>query len=245
MIFMAITSIAKQSIIAYMKNLKLISLFSVPFLLALLIPLFTPMPTFMALGGTFLRTGSMPQLTLFETGVIILSCLTSMFLISFAFVAINLVIKSQRTLTNIKTEVLKGMKKYIFTLFAIYSFAWILTLAVTLIAFETGSERIVGPLASLITYTLLFYVPAAMVIDDQSIWRAFRTSATYLYRKPLYVLLWMLLAFSALSLLEFTLLEVMDHTLAEYAVLVVNSIILLPMLVVIQTQMYLSKYTIL
>lgn len=238
-------SVFKHSKNAYFKNWKLISFFSVPFLLSLLIPLFSPMPTFQAFGATFLRTGSIPEMTSFEWGVIIISFLASMFLISFALVAINLVIKSQRTLTNIKSEVIDGIEKYSLKLFAAYVFAWVLCLAASLLSYEYGLEKIIGPLFSFTVYAVLFYIPPAIVIDETSGVKAIKASVDMLAKKPLFFVSWILLTFFALAIPTQIFLLVLPHNAAEYLVLVLNSLFLLPFLVVLQTQMYLTKYTIL
>ncbi len=238
-------AVFKHSKSAYFKNWKLISFFSIPLLLSLLIPLFSPMPTFQAFGATFLRTGSIPEMTYFEWGVVIISFLASMFLVSFALVAINLVIKSQRTLTNIKSEVVDGIEKYSLKLFALYVFAWVLSLAVSLLSYEYGLEKVIGPLFAFVVYTALFYVSPAIVIDEIGGVRAIKASVDMLFKKPKFFAAWFALAFLALAIPTQAFLLVMPHNIAEYLVLALNSLFLLPFLVVLQTQMYLTKYTIL
>ncbi|HQT44552.1 MAG TPA: hypothetical protein PLO51_01115, partial [Candidatus Micrarchaeota archaeon] len=84
--------VLKYSVSAYFKNITLISFFSIPMLFALLIPLFIQTPVYLALGGVFLRTGSIPDITSWDIGIMVFSFLVSLFLISFAMVDINLVI---------------------------------------------------------------------------------------------------------------------------------------------------------
>ena len=68
--------VIKYAAEAYTNNIKMLLFFSLPFLLAFLIPVFSPMPTYAAVGGTFLRTGSMyMDLTSFDIALIALTFL--------------------------------------------------------------------------------------------------------------------------------------------------------------------------
>ena len=71
-------NIVAHSFEAYLKNIKLISFFAIPSLLAFFIPTLVNTPVFAALGGTFLRTGSIPDLQAADFGVILLALLSSL-----------------------------------------------------------------------------------------------------------------------------------------------------------------------
>jgi len=90
----------------YLERLRLILLFSIPFIAAFLIPVLVPAPTYLALGGVFLRTGSFPELGILGLFVAIAGYAVALFLIADTIVNINLVVRSKRTLTQIKSEVL-------------------------------------------------------------------------------------------------------------------------------------------
>ncbi len=231
---------------AYTRNLKLISFFSIPFLLALLIPLLSPMPTFLSAGGSFLRFGSIPteDLTQGNIAIIVVFSLASLFLVSFALVAINIVIKSQRTLTQIRTEVLQGIEKYTLSVFWLLLTFELLYLVIDMFLFEFGLHRVVGSLITFLLSLPIFFAPAAIVIDELSPSNAVRMSLNVMKMRFMHFLLWMVVGAAALVVLDGALLALLPHTLAEYAVLVINSVALLPFLVVMQTQIYLSKYTI-
>ena len=183
--------VLKDTANAYLTNIKMVSFFSLPFLLAVLIPLLAPTPTYVALGGTFLRTGSMyVDLTGLDVAVIVLSFLVSLFLVSFAIVAINLLIKSQRTFTNIRTEVLEGIEKYTLTVFWLYLTAFIIGLIAILIGYEYGISTWFSPLVALLLSLPLFYAPTAIVIDEQRPLVAMRTSLFMIMRRMEMFLLW-------------------------------------------------------
>ena len=232
---------------AYLKNIKMVSFFSIPFLLAFLIPLLAPTPTYVALGATFLRTGSMYiDLTYADVAVIVVSFLLSLFLVSFAIVSINLLIKSQRTFTNIKTEVLEGIEKYTLTVFWLYLTAWVLELIVNLVGYEYGVNELLTPLFGLLISLPLFYAPTAIVIDEQSPFRALWSSIQMIRSQFGYFLLWVVIGMAALSLVDVLFILVRDLVpFARYLVLVVNALVVLPFLIMLQVQIYLTKYTIL
>src|SRR5271157_674130 len=84
----------------YMKRLGLIVLFSIPFVFAFLIPLLVPAPTYFAIGGVFLRTGSIPDLTVTDLLITAIGYALAVFLIADSIVNINIIIRSKRTVTE-------------------------------------------------------------------------------------------------------------------------------------------------
>lgn len=233
------------SLKAYFKNIKLISFFAIPALIGLLIPLLINTPVFSALGGTFLRTGSIPDTTAADFGVIIVAVLASLYLISFAIVDINIVIKSQRSATSIKEQVMKGITGYTLNVFLFFLLGTIALLIMQLLTFELGAQTWLAPLLSLLVWMPLFYAPAALVIDELRPFRAAQKSLGMCFSKFPQFLLWLFIAFILLSAFDLAFLALLPHKLGSLVALVVNSLILMPFLIVLQTQIYLSKYAIL
>jgi len=238
-------SILSLSFKAYRENIKLISFFSIPSLIAFLIPTMVNTPVFSALGGSFLRTGSIPDMTGADLGVVMVGVLISLYLVSFAIVNINLVIKSQRTSTNIKKEVLKGITGYTLNVFSLFLLGTIALLIIQLLTFEMGAQRWLSPLLSLVVWLPLFYAPAALVIDDMRPFRAAQKSVSMVISKLPYFLLWLVIAFVLLAVFDAAALSLLPHKVGSLAVLLLNSLLLMPFLIVLQTQIYMSKYTIL
>lgn len=249
----------QHSIEAFGKNAKLVLFFSVPFLLAFAIPLLSPMPTYVSLGATFLRTGSMfIDLTYFDVGLIFISSLASLFLISFAIVSINIIIKSQRTMTNVRTEVIEGIEKYTMTIFLLYTITLVLSLAVLLLFHEYQLDDLATPLFSFVVSLPLFYAPAAVVIDELRPLEAMKMSLYMIRKKFLLFVLWLIVGFLLLSVIDeffIVIMPLVDELLplstpylwtwGAYVALVLNSMLVMPFLVILQTQSYLTKYTIL
>jgi hypothetical protein len=241
------TEVIQHSIEAFRTNAKLVLFFSIPFLLSFAIPLLSPMPTYVSIGATFLRTGSMfMDLTYFDVGLIFISALASLFLISFAIVSINLVIKSQRTMTNIRTEVMEGIEKYTMTIFLLYTITLVLSLAVLLISHEYQLDELATPLFSFLVSLPLFYAPAAVVIDELKPLEAMKMSLYMIKSKFALFVLWLVVGLILLSIIDELFILLTPYIASgRYIVLVLNSMVIMPFLVILQTQSYLTKYTIL
>lgn len=238
-------SILSHSFEAYRKNIKMISFFSIPALIGLLIPTLVNTPVFSALGATFLRTGSIPDLTGSDLGIIIIALLASLYLICFAIVNINIVIKSQRTSTSIKNEVVKGITGYTLNVFLLFLLGTIALLIIQLLTFELGAQVWLAPILSLLIWLPLFYAPAGLVIDELRPFRAAEKSFKMVFSKLPYFALWLAISFVLLSLLDVIFLTFLEHKIGSLVVLLLNSMVLMPFLIVLQTQIYLSKYAIL
>jgi hypothetical protein len=238
-------NILSYSFKAYKDNIKLISFFSIPALVAFLIPAVVNTPVFSALGGSFLRTGSIPDMTGSDLGIVIIGVLASLYLVSFAIVNINLVIKSERTGTSIKKEVIKGITGYTLNVFSLFLLGTIALLIIQLVTFEMGAQKWLSPLLSLIVWLPLFYAPAGLVIDDLRPFRAAQKSVSMDISKFPYFLMWLAIAFVLLALFDGLSLALLPHKVGSLLVLLLNSLLLMPFLIVLQTQIHMSKYTIL
>ena len=102
-------NILSYSFKAYRENIKLISFFSIPSLIAFLIPAMVNTPVFSALGGSFLRTGSIPDMSGSDLGIVICGVLISLYLMSFAIVNIKSFFSRR---TPIFSSVLDGIQVY-------------------------------------------------------------------------------------------------------------------------------------
>ena len=238
-------NILSYSFKAYRENIKLISFFSIPALVAFLIPAMVNTPVFSALGGSFLRTGSIPDMTASDLGIVLTGVLVSLYLVSFAIVNINIVIKSQRTSTNIKKEVFKGITGYTLNVFSLFLLGTIALLIIQLLTFEMGTQKWLAPALSLLVWLPLFYAPAGLVIDELRPFRAAQKSLSMVISKLPYFLLWLAISFVLLSVFDALALALLPHKVGSLAVLLLNSLLLMPFLIVLQTQIHMSKYTIL
>ncbi len=226
----------------YRKRIGLVVLFSVPFIFAFLIPVLVPAPTYLALGGVFLRTGSLPELSLLDMIITALGYAIAVFLIADTIVNINIVVRSRRTLTDIKSEVVSALGTYGMRIFYIYTLMLLLLFILQLITYDNAFQSWIYPLGSLIISYLLFFVPPAVVIDGSGTAEAIRRSASMALRKPWMFATWISLAFLVVSVTKIIGDILFSSPFSGYFVLLVNSLVLLPYLTVLQTQMYMEKY---
>ena len=78
----------------YAKHLRLIMLFSISFLIAFVIPGLAPLPTYNDAGAIFIRTASIfVNLNAISASIIVASVFFSLLFLSFAIVAINILVK--------------------------------------------------------------------------------------------------------------------------------------------------------
>ncbi len=235
--------IIQHTIQAYTKNINLVLIFSIPLLIAFLIPLFVQIPTFPAAGSMYLRTGSLPDLNLYNIGLMLFSYLVSLYLISLAIVNINLIIKSERTSLNIKKEVLKRMGTSTLNVFLLYISFTLILFIIQLLTYRIGMQNILAPILSLLASLPFFYAPAALVIDDLSPEKAIKSSIQHIKRKWVDFIFFLIIGFILLSVMTSIILN-FGGTQSLLGV-ILNSIIIVPFLVVMQTQIYISKYSLL
>jgi len=235
------------SIEAFSRNTNLILLFSLPFLAAFVIPIFVAMPTFPAVGGIYLRTGSIPTMTMFESGVMVAAFLLSLYLVSLTIVNINIVIKAQRSSVNIKQEVIKGISTTTFAVFLLYIFYTMALLVVQLIAYQLpiSVHDIFVSLVGLLISIPFFFAPAAMVIDEVAIDRSLKVSMAHVLKKPVFFMFWLVVGLVLVSAITWLSYTALSAPYGSFLSIFLNSLIALPFLIVMQTQMYLAKYTIL
>ncbi len=226
----------------YLKRLGLIIVFSVPFILAFLIPVLVPAPTYLALGGVFLRTGSIPELSLLDIIITGAAYALAVFVISDTIVNLNIIIRSKRTLTSIKHEVMSAMGTYATRIFYIYTMVLLLMFIAQLLTYDNPLQPWLYPLFTLVLSFLLFFVPPAVVIDNSDTPTAIRRSVSMSLRNPHFVLIWIFISLLGLSLVKLAADFVFSNPFSGYFVLLVNSLLLLPFLTVLQTQMYMEKY---
>lgn len=226
----------------YRKRLGLIVIFSIPFILAFLIPALVPAPTYVSLGGVFLRTGSIPEFSVVDLAITAIAYALAVFVISDTIVNINIIVRSKRTLTSIKHEVMQAVGSYAMRIFYIYTMLLLLLFIAQLLTYDNPLQPWLFPAFSLILSLLLFFVPPAVVIDNSDTPTAIRRSVSMVLRNPHFPLLWTFLSLLMLSLMKLLADFVFQSPYSGYFVLLVNSLIIMPFMTVLQTQMYMEKY---
>lgn len=230
----------------YSSHLKLVLLFSIPFIIAFAIPLLAPLPTYVSLGGIFLRSASIfTNLNAVGLAVIIAAFFFSILFISFAFVAISLIVKARRTHSKISRRALNGIEKYIGKVFLIFIIYVILLSVANVVGYYLGAEALLTGIVGFLAFIPVFYAPSAVVVDERSVVRAMSNSVRLVVREPQYFALWLILITVSLSILSAVFIAIAGTFWSRYIILVLSSLFLLPYFVIFQAEAYMKRFPIL
>lgn len=226
----------------YFKKIALLALFSIPFFAASLVPVLVPLPTYLAAGALFARTGSLPDFSILDISIIVIAYLIAMFIIADTIVNINIIVRSKRTLTETTQEMISAVPKHATRIFCVLTIVFILHLIAQLLLHDIYGQTVIYPLFSFVLSYLLLFVPPAIVIDDSDVGTAIIRSGDLALRKPLLCISWLAIGALTLVLSKISGDFLFSGVFSQYFALLVNSIVLLPFLIILQTQMYMEKY---
>ncbi len=230
----------------YAHNIKLILVFSLSFIIAFLIPVFASFPTFNDAGGIFIRTASIfANMTALSSAIIIVAIFFSLLFLSFAIVAINVVVKHSRIEKKITKEVMEGLERYTSKVFVVLLLFSFVILIADIASFATGYSGMITSVVALVATPFIFYAPASIVIDDNKIARSLKASFKFFFRRFDYFLLWLAIAIALIALFDFLFIELSGTIYSRYAMLVFNSLFIMPFLVVLQSEMYMKRFKLL
>ncbi len=240
------TNVIAYTARAYYSNLRVILLFSLSFIIAFLIPILAFFPTYNDMGAIFVRTASeLLNLNIFSFSVIIVSVLFSLIFLSFAIVAINIIVKHSRVHVRIKKEVFEGLEKYTSRVFAVLLlFTFLLSvfnLAVYLLVLPAYLYYIVA----LVLTPFFFYTPSSIVIDDLKVSHAIKMGTLFFFRRFDYFLVWLAIAVIVLAFFDFIFLALSHTAISGYVMLAFNAIFIAPFLVLLQSEMYMKRFAML
>jgi hypothetical protein len=243
-----LSSVILDSFDVYKENIKLILIFSIPFLIAFAIPLFAPLPTYMSAGAIFLRSASIfvnGNINFLSLSVITLSTIFSLLFLSFAFVLISLIVKAKRTRSKIGRRAFLNIESYIGKVFAIFLAYTILLLLVNVLGYSIGMSAQLTAIIGFAVFTLLFYAPSATVVDDKKIVRAIKDSVALILHEPQYFVIWLILLTIVISVIDAICIYLFITPTSSYVVLVLNSLIVLPYFIIFQAEAYMSRFRLL
>jgi protein-S-isoprenylcysteine O-methyltransferase Ste14 len=239
-------SVIEDSYETYSSNLNLVLIFSIPFIIAFVIPLFAPLPTYISLGGIFLRSASIfTNLNFLGLAVIIVAFFFSLLFISFAFVAISLIVKSRRTRLKIGQRAIQGIEKYIGKVFLVFLLYAIILSVANILGYYLGIEALLTGIVGFFGFIPFFYAPSAIVVDEQKIGRALKNSVKLVVKEPQYFILWFILISIILSLISVIFIAIAGTFWSRYIILIISSLFVLPYFVIFQAEAYMKRFPIL
>ncbi len=240
----------------YTNHIQLLLISSISFVIAVFIPLFAAFPTYTDIGGIYIRTASVfTNLNILNTAVIVASIFFSLLFLSFAMVAVNIVVKHSRTYAKIRQEVFRGLEKYTSRVFVVLlMMEAVIVLADVLSFVVTGSATVSGiitALAGLVMAPFFFYAPASIIIDENRTLRAMSASFRFFFKRFDYFLLWLAVAIILTTALDFIFIAIGSALPGGYAYaafiveLIVDTVFLLPFLIVLQSESYMKRFAML
>ncbi|MEM0149794.1 MAG: hypothetical protein QXW10_02775 [Candidatus Micrarchaeaceae archaeon] len=242
----SITNVISYAWSTYIGSIKLMLIFSLAFIVAFLIPIFASFPTYNDAGGIFLRTASIfSNMSPLTSIVVIVALFFSLLFLSFAIVAINVVVKHSRVQRKVTKEVIQGLEKYTSKVFVILLLFSAVIIIVDMLSFGTGYSGIITSIAILIATPFVFYAPASIVIDESRVARALKASFVFFFRRFDYFLLWLSIAIIAITFFDYIFIIGTGTIYSRYVMLIFNSILILPFLVVLQSEMYMKRFKLL
>ncbi len=225
----------------YSKNIGVLAIFSIPFIIAFIIALVVPTPTYLALGNLHVRTGSIPDLSFLDIILTIFAYAISVFLVADVWTNINLLIRSKRTKVPTSTEIIGGMQEHALSIFFVFTIMVLFQFALHIVTYDSSLQFWLYPLLSFILSFFLFFVPPAVVIDHADSFTAIQLSINMAIRKWYLVLIWAFLGLGLMTIFK-VVLDIVLKPYSEILLLLINSLLILPFLVILQTQMYMEKY---
>ncbi len=235
---------------AYVQNIRLISFFSVPFLVSF--PLALLLPNYIALSGIFLRIRSLgTDVQVPELALLLGVALGSLLLFSFALAAVNTVVRAQRTMVRLKHVDFERIEEATFRTFgvlllafgSIFAFALLVSQATFL---SESMQLFLRALFTLIVSVAVLFAPQAIVIDQAKSDNALALSLSMLSRKPVLVGAYLVFALALLALNAWVFIQLEPVVFfAPMLGLVTNALVITPFLEVLKVQIYLSKYSLL
>ncbi|MEM3215569.1 MAG: hypothetical protein QXS17_01495 [Candidatus Micrarchaeaceae archaeon] len=237
------SNVLSDSLETYLKHIKLVLLFSIPFLISFIIPVIAPLPSYVASGAIFLRTsGIFVNANPITLAVIIIALFFALLFLSFSFVAISLIVKSAKTHTAITKAVIMNSEKYTGKVFVVLLFYLFLLVLADAIGYYLGIAGALTALVGFFAFMALFFAPTAIVIDNKRIGVALRDSAKLSFSMPQYFLLWLVLIVLVVSVLDFLLIHALGNVYSAYALLIINSLFVVPYFVIYQAHAYMKKF---
>ena len=226
----------KLAIEDFRHNIDTVWVFSLSALIGVSMFAIAHYPTYSALGGVFLRTGSLPDVGIVDFLTTIVVYGISLLFISSAVAGTMLTTAHRRTKKVIKTEVWRKLPFFATNTFFLYAFLTLVLLAMQIFSVPHY------PFLSFLLFYATFYVVPAMIVENEPLGVALILAMKMLRKNPLMPIVWAVFGFVFLALAEMTAQAVLPYVVARYVVLFFNGVVLLPYLSFLQVHMYMERY---
>ena len=224
---------------AFKRNFWLSVMLSIPMLIAYILMVMLPAPTYISLGSLYLRSGSLGEINIIDIAIVFIGYIVAMFIITNTVVDINILIREEKTRTKLREEIVKGIWKYSGKLLGLFVLLELALFVVQMLTIDMPYHYILYPIIGIVLFSLVFFVPNAVVIDNLKLNKAFLAGIKMLRYHWDLIVLWMLTGFILISATEAIFFFI---GLPSIAILIVNSLLIFPYLIILQAQLYMRKY---
>ena len=239
--------IINKSIEIYSKSTGIWKIFFLPFFILMLMSLILMIFPYTSIfaGASFLRFDLYPEMDfiIFAAILLALVCVFSYCAVVVMVITKNYIIsgKIQFTLNNFEGKLISVISSYII----LYILASLLTLVVVwLQALNFGILTFFVKLTILaiwfVIFLLFWFTPQAIVVDDRSFASAMSASSRFIARDSKFILTFLVIAGIIMGILY---LFGSIHWIFGALVYALNFMVVLPFLIVIQTTIYVTRYT--
>ncbi|MGV8176271.1 MAG: hypothetical protein ACP5NX_00535 [Candidatus Bilamarchaeaceae archaeon] len=226
----------------YMRNMGMAALFSLPLLLVFLAPLFIPQQSYFALGGFYLRTASIPDMSYTDLAVLAFVFVLSAVIVADVFVRVCMLVKADRTFTEVSKKSSDSFWKYVMKVFVMFLMFELLIFALQLVTMQSATQALLFSFAMLVFSVLFFFAPPSVVIDEKDTFHAAMDSFKLFLQKPMFLVAWVLIGFVAVSFVELLFITILPGWLSPFVVVAVNALFISPFMVILQAHLYMEKY---
>ncbi len=233
-----------NSVKTFLSNIKLLTVFSITFLVAILLSILANTPTFNALGGVLLRFMSIPEMGIVDWIIIVAAFLISNYLISFGIVAVNLIVKKERTYLDLSTEIKRSIPTKTLVIFLVFTSLFLFNGFISYFLINLGAPTLLTSILFLIFYFPTFYIAPAMVIEDLKPVRALFSSLKHIERFPMKLVKWLVVGIILIYGTTF-IFYLLVPSFYQWLTIIVNALFILPFLIIYQAHAYIDKYRIL
>jgi hypothetical protein len=216
--------------------------FGIIFMLAFIIPMLAGVPTYITFGSIYLRFNSLPELTPWFITVIGIGVAIATYLVSFSVVNINSIVKSERTMLNIPTEMVKSIGTYSLRLFWVYIILLLLLWIGQVLFQPTNYASLAIPIYNFVMMLMFLFVPSAIVMEEMSVANAIKRSIEFIRRFPIHTLFYLGVITILITVADAVLLLIPFYP--QYLVMITNVLFILPFTIILAAHMFISKYSI-
>ncbi|BCS90554.1 MAG: hypothetical protein ARM1_0011 [Candidatus Micrarchaeota archaeon] len=242
----------RYTISYYISNIKIVTLLSLPILIAVILSLLLYRYALPQSYALFISIDLIESKSIANIIVAVLDLIIPNIFISFSIAMLNLLLKSRRTFTKITNDIILSIERYTSRIFVIVIAYMILSSFIFYLASISSIHIFIltAALISFIIYALIFYAPNAIVLDDLSIINSIKKSIYLQRKRPAYFICWIVL--SAIVVLLLILISLyLNHlnpsytTLYNYLIFTIYGLFFLPFIILLQANMYLDRYKLL